>query len=296
MLENLLRMSDSEIRSICKDRIESLEHWLRRLIDDMLSPPYGDYFTHVDSHGNRLIRKSLSDQIDQRRRSEPGRYPRKIDAVLLDDSIAIICNDQLFGLHFRAPLSQAFPEGREEARTFLQRLVAPRNQLAHANAISLRQAEQVVCYSNDVIDSLKAFYIGAGMQSEYNVPLILRVTDSFGSTYMRSQFQANPGGGILKGMYDEPRFYLRPGDTLTVEVEVDPAFDPGTYELQWSASSGLPLDIVDRPKIAVAITRRHVAEQFYLFCRLATKREWHRLPGGLDDQLVIAYKVLPPIE
>ena len=289
-------MSDSEIRSVCKDRIESLEHWLRRLIDDMLSPQYGDYFTYVDSHGNRLIRKSLSDQIDHRRQSEPSRYPRKIDAVLLDDCIAIICNEKLFDLHFRLPLSEAFPEGRQEARTYLQRVGVPRNQLAHANAISLRQAEQVICYSNDVVDSLKAFYIGAGMQSEYNVPLILRVTDSFGSTYMRSQFQLFPGGGILKAMYDDPRFYLRPGDTLTVEVEVDPAFDPSTYDLLWATNSGVPLDMVDKPKVAVIITQRHVAEQFYVFCRLATKREWHRLQGRLDDQLVVAYKVLPPLE
>ena len=292
---NLPEISDSDIRAVCKNRIESLEYWLRRLIDDMLRPHYGDYFSHADTQGNRLIGKAVSDPIEKRFLREPTRYPRKIDAALLEDCIAIVCKPQLFNLYFRAPLSRAFPDGSAEARTFLKRLLAPRNQLSHANAISLRQAEQIVCYTNDIIDSLKAFYLDTGMQSEYNVPLILRATDSFGNTFMRDQFQLFPGGGILKVLYPDDRFRLRPGDTLTIEVEVDPAFDPASYTLSWSTSARVPLKTANTPKIVVPITDRHVSEQFYVYCDLTTKREWHRLQRGVDDRLAIAYKVLPPI-
>ena len=44
MVSEIGRMNDAEIRSICKEKIESLEHWLRRLIEDTLTPVYGDYF------------------------------------------------------------------------------------------------------------------------------------------------------------------------------------------------------------------------------------------------------------
>ena len=83
--------------------------------------------------------------------------------MLLEDAIYIICKPELLKDHFRVPLAIAFPDGREEARTFLNRILAPRNNLAHANAISTRQSEQVVCYSNDVIDSLKQHYRAIGM-------------------------------------------------------------------------------------------------------------------------------------
>ncbi|MBL9179183.1 MAG: hypothetical protein JNM65_14065, partial [Verrucomicrobiaceae bacterium] len=64
-------MKDSEVRNQCKEKIESLEHWLRRLIDDTLVPVYGDYFSFVDPAGNRLIKNSLAQQVATRRANEP---------------------------------------------------------------------------------------------------------------------------------------------------------------------------------------------------------------------------------
>jgi len=104
----LQKVTDSELRSICKERIEALEHWLRRLIDDVLTPLYGDYFMHADAKGNRLIRGSLSQQVEERRAKEPSRYPRKIDAVLLEDAVDIICKPELFKNHFSKALYDAF--------------------------------------------------------------------------------------------------------------------------------------------------------------------------------------------
>ena len=202
MLTHLSSIKDSEIRSICKEKIESLEHWLRRLIDDMLTPIYGDYFSYTDTLGNRLIKKSLVQQVATRRANEPLRYPRNIDAVLLEDAVNIICKQDLYQNHFKPALVEAFPNGHDEAKTFFDRLLVPRNNLAHANAISIRQAEQIICYSNDVIDSLKIYYRAQGMQEAYDVPLILKVTDSFGNVFTRSQLSLCHYGGIMRSFLD----------------------------------------------------------------------------------------------
>lgn len=288
-------MKDSEIRSLCKEKIESLEHWLRRLIDDTLTPVYGDYFSYTDSSGNRLIKNSLAQQVAARRASEPLRYPRNIDAVLLEDAVDILCKPDLFQKHFKPAMSAAFPDGRDEARTFLSRLLVPRNNLAHANAISLRQAEQIICYSNDVIESLKSYYRGIGMQQTYDVPLILKVTDSFGNVFTRSQFQPCHDGGIMLMFFDKPDMYLRPGDTLTLELEVDPAYDPNSYSVTWTSTKPWSSAPLVSAKAVIPITNKQVGQQFEVQCRITTNREWHRMHMGADDFLMMCYKVLPPI-
>jgi hypothetical protein len=284
-------MKDSEIRSVCRDRIEALEHWLRRLIDDTLTPVYGDYFNYTDEKGNRLISSKLSEQVDDRRQKEPTRYPRKIDAVLLDDAVAIVCKPQLFNRHFRQALEGAFPHGEAEARTFLSRLLTPRNNLAHANAISSRQAEQIICYSNDVIDSLKTYYTALGMQQDYNVPLIMKVMDSFGNVFTRNEF-CDPSYARSQILFiQKPEFFLRPGDILSVEVEIDPSFDPESYTLTWKTVFDT---FYNHPKVLLPITEREVGQNFYIECTVTSNKEWHRLTT-CDDEVTIAYKVLPPV-
>lgn len=290
----LSSLPDSDIRSICKQKIESLEHWLRRLIDDTLTPIYGDYFSHQDASGNRLIKSALASQVVDRQSREPSRYPRKIDAVLLDDAIEILCKPELYKNYFRAPLTHAFPDGREEAKTFLGRIQAPRNNLAHANAISARAAEQIICYSNDVIESLREHYKSLNMQQEYDVPLILRITDSFGQTFTRGQLMQVHDGGVYLSYLANPSHHLRPGDTLTLELEVDPAYDQDSYSIGWSSTKGL-LGTCDSSKLVVTISDRHVGQSLDIQCRITTKMSWHRMHMGADDFLIAYFKVLPPI-
>jgi len=289
---NILSLNDSDIRSICKDRIESLEYWLRRLIDDVLTKSYGDFFEYKDVKGNRLIRKSIVEAVESRQAADPKRYPRKIDAVLLDDAIDILCKEHLFHNHFKAPLYEAFPDGRAEARTFMSRLVAPRNSLAHANAISSRQAEQVMCYSNDIIESLKKYYQAEGKNQEFNVPLILKVTDSFGNVYMRSQQSRFWDEDIGKDLRDQKEFNLRPGDILWLEVEIDPSFDPVGYKVEWYFDGCESK--CHSCKVVIPISIRQVGEIFEVGCNVVSGKEWHRL-GHADDHLCFFYKVLPPI-
>jgi hypothetical protein len=178
----------------------------------------------------------------------------------------------------------------------LRRLLEPRNHLAHANSISARQAEQVICYVNDTIESLKKYYRGLGMQKEYNVPLILRVTDSFGQVFTRSQFSNVHDGGIFMSFMTRPELFLRPGDTLTVEVEIDPSFDPSTYQLAWRSAKQLTTPIPPGPKAVISITNKQVGQQFDVQCQLTSNKDWHRMHMGADDFLFLAYKVLPPLE
>jgi hypothetical protein len=288
-------ISEAVLRQLCREKIEALEHWLRRLIHDSLSVRYGGYFSYADENGNRIVKSAIAQDAIARQTREPERYPRTIDALLLDDAIDIICNPQLFKDNFRIPLAQAYPEGRDEVRTFLKRISSPRNNLAHANSISLRQAEQIICYTNDVIDSLKAHYRQIGMQDAYDAPLILKLVDSFGNSYSRSQFSPCHDGGILKTFFEVPEMHMRPGDILTLEIEVDPSYDPSSYSIQWTSTKPWSTRPENGSKVVVPITNRQVGQQFDIHCRVTANRDWHRMSMGTDDFLLVYYKVLPPL-
>ena len=151
-------LKELELRDHCRRAIEALEFWLRRSIDTALAEAYGaDYFSAVDEQGNNVINAELRRSLGERRDANPNRYARLIDAALLEDEIRIICNPNLYPRFFGQALNEAFPVGREQAKATLDRLVGPRNALSHNNPVSVREAEQVICYSGDVIESLKKF-------------------------------------------------------------------------------------------------------------------------------------------
>ena len=176
----------------------------------------------------------------------------------------------------------------------MRRLLDPRNRLAHSNPISLHQAEQVACYSNDVIESLKQHYGAIGMQSEYNVPTILKFSDSFGNLCLRNQMSPDALGGVTMDLSKQPTSVLWPGDVLTVEIEVDPAFDPTDYTVRWGCSAGFVEPIPSGPKAIIKIATKHVGEQMVIQCKISSHNEWHRMGVGGDDVLSVFYKVRPP--
>jgi hypothetical protein len=132
------------------------------------------------------------------------------------------------------------------------------------------------------------------MQQEYDVPLILRITDSFGQTFTRSQLRQVHDGGITLTYVNNPDHHLRPGDTLSIEVEVDPAYEPESYSIQWSSTKRLDGDCFS-PKLVMTILDRHVGQSLDIQCRIAATRSWHRMQMGVDDFLLAHFKVLPPI-
>lgn len=285
----------STLRDFCRSNIETLEIWLRRLIDDQLREKFGaDYFSYQDSNQNFIIKKKTRDNVQSRRSKEPERYPRDIDAILLEEAFDIVFHPDLFKNYFREAFSEAFPDGIEEAKTFTNRIAAARNPLSHANIISIRQAEQVICYSNDIIDSLKGFYRKKGLQKMYNVPMFIQVTDSKGNTFHEPQIKTyrNSTGRAALPLQSAGN-ELFPGDTLKIEVVIDPSFNANEYQVAWMYSTnGLSLQASGN-SFTLAITNTHIREDFTVYCTVKSPgKGWYRL-GDCDDQLSITYRVLP---
>jgi len=285
----LTAMLDDEARQLCRTKIESLEHWLRRLVHETLVQAHGpDYATKLDGSGTPILGKKRTTVALQRMADEPGRYPRLVDAVLLSDLTDLVYS---FWSLFQPALGSAFPQGPEVARTFLRRIEAPRNGLSHANAVSIRAMEQVLCYSNDVIESLKDYYRLQGSEAEYDVPLILALRDFRGRVWSRSELE-HPliSTNLYLDLSADSTYYLRPGDELALEVEIDPAFDTVPYRTEWGY--GQISGIADRRLVAV-ISEQHIGQRFSVVCNVVTDRRWHRLQNQTDDQFVMVFKVLP---
>ena len=280
-------MLDADARNLCREKLESLEHWLRRLVDETLSTNYGSaYFDHRSPAGRRLIAEKIAAPAGTRMAAEPARYPTHIDAVMLDDLISIVCHPDLYA-HFRPALLDAFPCGREEARVFLLRIAAPRNNLAHANGISIRSMERILCYANDVIDSLKSHYRNIGMETDYDYPQILLLRDYRGRVWRRSEIPETKFN-LWLDLTDDASYHLRPGDELALEVEVDPAFDTNDRQIKWQCGDM----IADGPRLVFTVAEKHITQHLSIFCRVVVNRVWHRLPTGADDLLVSVFKVL----
>jgi hypothetical protein len=282
---------ESELRDHCKRSIEALEYWLRRLIHLELSRAYGpNYIDELKPDGARVIRSEMARRLKERAAGNPSRFARPIDAALLDDEIDVICNHELYKTHFSPALGDAFPEGPVEARTFLSRLVEPRNRLAHAHGISVHDASRILCYTQDVIAALKEFYKDQNLQQQFNAPLVIRVVDSLGHV---TEPSARRDGPVMLDYSNDPSSYLRCGDTISIEVDVDVSFDPSSYAIQWLISNiGGPTTYGRH--FSLVLTERYVWTRFCAVCRVISKASWHRF-GTHDDQLDIAYRVLPPL-
>ena len=89
--------------------------------------------------------------------------------------------------------------------------------------------------------------------------------------------------------------HLRPGDTLTLELEIDPAFDRAAYTILWNSTKPWSAEPVEGTRVVIPISNKQVAQQFDVQCRITTNRDWHRMHMGADDFLLLYYKVLPPL-
>ncbi len=102
-----------------------------------------------------------------------------------------------------------------------------RNKLYHGNPISYRDAEKAICYSHDFIDCYQKYYIKTGRERDYNVPVFIKVEDSFGRCGYRDEAKREK----LSLSFEDIR--LRPGDEYKVWVEVDANFPEDFYEIAW---------------------------------------------------------------
>jgi hypothetical protein len=286
-------LSDDERRSHCRREIEALEHWLRRLVHEAFSETYGPaYFDADGEDGNRLFKSQTVRATRERRDRHPLRYPRPIDATTFDELVSAICKSQNYKRHFRDALRAAFPEGGEEARTFLGRIARIRNDLSHTNPITLHDAARAICYSQDVIASLKEYYAAMNEQREYNVPMVIRVADSRGKTGQGAELGDRPARVAVCSFHTTSSGRLYPGDRIAIEVEVDPTFERSSYRLQWACPGNHP-KFGDTERVVIEIDETHVQERFHVNCMVISNSVWHRF-GNYDDYVRMIYKVLPP--
>jgi hypothetical protein len=290
----LSKLTERDLRDACRARLEMLELWLRGLIHEKFEEIYSnDILNAKNAAGDFVLKKALRAHIEEHLRDRPGRYKRAVDAALLDDLITIICKPDTYKSCFASALAVAFPLGNEEARSFLNRLLVPRNLLSHANPISIRQAEQVICYSNDIVYSLRDFYAMIGKADTYNAPRILRMWDSFGHI---EHAQAAHAALSHKFDYsDDPASYLRPGDTLTIEIEVDPSFSLEGLIVKWSPIIHGDDQQGERLlKFVLPIVNRHVGRELQIDIKILSHQDWHRHQLW-DDLWRVIYRVLPPM-
>ncbi len=278
-----------QLRAACRQKLETCELWLRRLIHETFSSRFGkSYFNDGKYNDKYLFRKEIREHANRRKQEHPAQYNNKeIDTLLLEHIIDTICKPELYLEFFSPALCKAFPDGCDEARTFLLRLVPIRNALSHANPISVHDAERVLCYSDDVIESIKEFYKGKLMEQEYNAPQFTKFSDSFGNRELLSHTQKN--------LDYRQKTVLRPGDNLRLEVEVDSSFPPETYSIFWKVANIPKGDKGSGTCLQLALHNRHVSEQFIIEVQLKSNRDWHR-HGNFDARLTITYKVLPPLD
>ncbi len=285
----LEHIPENELRDYCRRRIETLEVWLRQLIQEKFQEVYASDILAAKRHSDQFvikaaIRASLEKAINDR----PGRYQRAVDAALLGDLIAIICNKQIYAECFVTPLRECFPHGNEQARFVLGKIETPRNHLSHANPISLRQVEQVICYSGDVISSLKGYYKTMSRNQDYDAPRIIRLTDSLGHV---AHCRTEPAAGLQFDYSNDPSGTLTVRDVVTLEIEVDPSFEEEGYTVTWSAG---PVYVSQEKanKLTFEVTDAHVAQQSVISVRIKSKKPWHRFQSD-DDVWNVIYKIIP---
>lgn len=296
MSNPLMKLTETELRDFCRHHIDTFENWSRRIIDETFKDSYGsDYFNYMISTDQPLIKSEIKKRIEKRVSDNPGRFPRKIDAILLEDIEYFLCRDDLYSNHFKAIL-EPFYSGILEVRKVLERLIPIRNKLSHGNTISIHEAEQCVCYTGDFIDTYKQHYIAIGKDRDYNVPVFLRIKDSLGNDIVRENSRYS--WEIHFYGHLAPKIQLRSGDSYKLWVEVDSSFDSSFYEIVWVVKQDFTTVIKKGTGNVIEFTlnNKHVSYAPEINISLVTKRDWHRF-HEVDDVIKLNYKqVLPPIE
>jgi hypothetical protein len=263
------------LREDTRRAIENLELWLRRWIDAKMRSTFGNAYLDHEVSGNRVVKKKIVDSLRQRVAAEPARYPRDIDAIHLDDAIAITCHPQCFSL-FSAGYTDLFPQASVSTiKALMERIVSARHRVSHANEIALQDALRVISMSFDVVEAIKKQFEMQNRGREFNVPTLVKISDSFGGVWHQ-------------GQQKPPSHTVYPGDSVTVYAEVDPTFDAASYQIRWQAGSSSHIG----HQFTYTFTVADVGELFVLWCRVVQSKPWHRR-NGYDDQYKIPFQVLP---
>ena len=275
-----------ELRSYCRSCIESLEIWSRRIIHEKMVETYGEGFLDlVLDNGEYLIKKDIRNHVHQLKSSDSTRIKRTVDALFLDDIIYFLCNPKWYSSLFKPALDIVYPQGKDEAREFLTRLIPIRNSLSHSNPISVHDAERAICYTHDFVEGIKQYYRDRGEERMWNVPQIIRITDSRGNIF------TDPESSVLGALYTiTPEFHL--GEEYSIVVDVDPSFERESYKILWEMHGADIKEAQDKNTFQVKCSERDIAEQCYISCKILSNKSWHRYHDS-DHTVVFVFSVLP---
>lgn len=302
----LLSVDESDLRSLCRRQLETLEHWSRRIISDQFTSSYGEeYWNAVLPDGRQLVKSSIRKNVENRMQKNQKSYPRWINAVQLDDIEYFICRDDLYRTHFKS-VFEPFYSGNSEVRSVFDRLVVVRNKLSHSNAISIHEAEQALCYSDDIVSCFKAYYCKRGKSRKYNVPYFVRAVDSMGNEFSRRDFEFDWTIFVLPN--DDPSCFemieLRSGDCYKIWAEVDGAFPEDSYEIKWVVRCGSRIESGCGNAAEVVLCDSDVSTKLEIDFVLTTHNDWHKhvdkfnRSRDYDDKIEWRANlgILPPIE
>jgi hypothetical protein len=277
----LSSLKEDVLRSECRRTIDALERWLRDLIDIVLTNKFGANYIEDAQYlgGQNVIKAEIRKHIDDRVVKEPDRFPRRIDALQLDHAINIVCRQDNWEHFFGIALKDAFNTTAEYTKALLSRIEEPRNRLAHANPISIRMAERIICYSHDTIDAIKSYLLTNMDDNEFNIAKILRIFDSFGNT--------GRGGCV------NTHLILYPGDRFWVEVEIDPSYDESDYTIKYTATpSGMGSIPKTGNRVEIELIDSDICQMYTISFTVIMNRKWHK-NALFDDGASMSYKVLP---
>ena len=282
--------TQEELRQFCRNNIESLEVWARRLIHEKMVGKYGvGYEGRQLADGNYLVKAEIRKHIQSMMTKEPTRFYRAVDTLFIDQIIYFLCHPVWYRDLFKPALDYIYPQGKDEAREYLSRLVPIRNPLSHSNPITIHDAERAICYSHDFIEGLKKYYKDRGEEQVWNVPRIIKIKDSLGNVF------DNPTEKHGRCSIFKVRPELHCGDTYTVEIEVDPSFHKNEYEILWRDGRGFRAEQFDNSdKYTIKFQEKDVAQNHYITCKIIQKKYWHKY-GYHDCEIQLCLSVLPPI-
>ena len=294
----LLSLDEIELRDLCRHHIDSFEQWSRRIIDEKFKNEYGDKYIDVEVQlGQPLIKADIKKMVEARMQEDVRRFPRWIDAIVMENIEYFFCRADLYTKYYKE-IFEPFFSSREEIRFVLKRLIGIRNKLAHGNTISIHEAEQSLCYTNDFIDCFKKYYENEGKSREYNVPVFIRIKDSLGNDAIR-EYMEYYGWEVHshhKSRYGEPAVLLRSGDSYKVWIEVDGSFDENTYDVMWQFMCGERNESGKGNCVEVSFTDKDVSYSFEIKFWLKTHNTWHRGARFDNDDIVkIDYEEILPL-
>ena len=283
--------TQEELRQYCRNNIESLEIWARRLIHEKMVEKYGDsYVSKQLEDGNYLVKSEIRKHIQGMMEKEPTRFHRVVDTLFIDQIIYFLCHPVWYKHLFKPALDYIYPQGKDEAREYLNRLVPIRNPLSHSNPITMHDVERAICYSHDFIEGLKRYYKDRGEEQVWNVPKIVKVKDSLGNV-----FENNTEDEGLLGVHFHLTQNMNCGDEYSVEIEVDSSFESTSYDIYWAFNGFRNDKFMNKNKFSITFTPKDVAMARIIWCWIESKKEWHKY-GTHDSKINLHFSILPPIE